>query len=158
MIALTYVCSAFLSFPYAGGAGYINFGDIIILFSSVILGPFWGTFIGIVGASLADLQLGYIFFIPFTIIAKGGEAFICGMLYKKFNSKINFLSFIIASLWMVLIYFFAYLINFGIAGLISSAFDLIQITVSIFGAILLVNSFKKFFKDKDFFNDRLDHK
>ena len=30
--ALIFVCGAFLAIPYAGGAGYFNFSDILILF------------------------------------------------------------------------------------------------------------------------------
>ena len=42
MIALIYVCTAFLSIPFANGAGYFNFSDCLILFTSIYIGPVEG--------------------------------------------------------------------------------------------------------------------
>lgn len=68
--ALIFVVSAFLSIPYAGGAGYFNFSDLLILFSSATFSPEVGLISGIIGASMSDLYAGFANCIPFAIIAK----------------------------------------------------------------------------------------
>ena len=62
LAAIAYLLTAFASIPYAGGAGYLNFGDAVIIFSSMILGPWWGALVGAIAGSLADLSAGYISF------------------------------------------------------------------------------------------------
>ena len=135
-IAIAYVLTAFAQISYATG-GYLNFGDAIIIFSSIILGPYYGAFVGMIAGGLADLTLGGFLFIPFTIVAKGGEALIVGLLHKKLNKKIKWLSYVLGAIWMIVIYFFCYLILYGPSGLVGSAFDLIQGSVAVILAIIL---------------------
>lgn len=130
MIAIGYIVTAFLGIPYASGAGYLNFGDVITLVSSVILGPWYGAFIGVVFSSMADLTSGFVMFIPFTIVAKALMAITAGLLYRVFPKKIKFLSFLIGTLLMVLIYFISYMVYFGIGAYVSTLFDLIQAVVA----------------------------
>ena len=72
--ALVFIATVFISIPYAGGAGYFNLSDALILFSCAYFGPTVGLLSGIIGCSLGDLFLGYASCIPFTIFAKGIEA------------------------------------------------------------------------------------
>ena len=44
LAALAFLCAAYLSIPYAGG-GYFNFGDIVILLASGLLGPYAGAYL-----------------------------------------------------------------------------------------------------------------
>lgn len=138
MIAIGYIVTAFLGIPYASGAGYLNFGDVITLISSVILGPWYGAFIGIVFSSMADLTMGFVMFIPFTIIAKGLMGIVSGLLYRVLPKKIKFLSFLIGTLLMVLVYFASYMIYFGIGGYVSTLFDLIQAGVAVILATIII--------------------
>ncbi len=146
LIAIAYLLTAFAQIAYPLG-GYLNFGDAIILFSSFLLGPFYGAFIGMIAGSLADLTLGGFAFIPFTIVAKGGEALLAGFLHKIFPKKIKWLSYILGVIFMIATYFFAYLILYGVAGLVNSAFDLIQGSVAVILAISLEQIFKRIYKE-----------
>ena len=145
LIAIAYLLTAFAQVAYPLG-GYLNFGDAIILFASFLLGPFYGAFIGMIAGSLADLTLGGFAFIPFTLLAKGGEALICGLLHKILPQKIKWLSYILGAIFMIMTYFFSYLILFGTGGLINSAFDLIQGSVAVILAISLEEIFKRIYK------------
>ena len=85
--ALSFVMTAFLKIPYAGNAGYFNFGDIVTLLASMVLGPIEGALIGIVGGALSDLFLGYAFYAPWTILAKGLMGLATGFLYSVLKNK-----------------------------------------------------------------------
>jgi uncharacterized membrane protein len=147
-IAIGYIVTAFLSVPYGFG-GYFNFGDVITLISAVILGPWYGALIGSAFSSMADLTSGFAMFIPFTIIAKSLMAVSGGYLYRLFAKKIRIFAFLIASLFMVVIYFFSYLIYFGLAAYLNSIFDLLQASiVSLFAYIILI-SLQKLIKNKE---------
>lgn len=139
LIAIGYVVTAFLSIPYASQAGYFNFGDVITILSSLILGPWYGAFIGATFSAMADLSGGYAHFIPFTIIAKALMAILVGYLHKIFPKKLKISAFIIASLAMVSVYFVAYWVYYGLGSYILSLFDLIQgLVSSILGYLLFV--------------------
>lgn|SRR5574344_350310 len=140
--AIAYVLTTFASIQYAGG-GYLNFGDAFIMLGAVILGPWWGALIGAIAGGLADLTLGGFLFIPFTIVAKGGEAIIIGLLHKIFPRKIKWLSFILGAIWMILTYLVCYVILYGWGSLLSSAFDCIQGTVAVILVIAMEQVFKR---------------
>lgn len=67
-----------LSIPVPGFRLYFNFGEGIIYLAALLLGPMWGAVAGGIGASLADLLLGYPLWAPFTLLIKGAEGFIAG--------------------------------------------------------------------------------
>lgn len=146
--ALIFVLTSFLPIPYAGGAGYFNFSDLLILFSSAYFGPFVGVLSGIIGASLSDLYVGFANSIPFTIIAKALEAIVFSLLFYflRNHKYLKHISFFIAPVFMVASYIPYYLIydnGQGVMALVSSCFDLIQGTVSGTLAILLYLAFYK---------------
>lgn len=125
--ALCFICTNFLKIPFPNGMGYFNFGDMIIVFSSIYLGPIEGIFVGLIGGVFSDLYSGYINFIPFTIIAKTLLA-LCGGLAFYFikNCWIKFLFPFLGALLMVTTYFISYWIFFGFAETYLSLFDLLQ--------------------------------
>ncbi len=145
MTALIYVITAFLPIPYAGGSGYLNFSDGLIMFTTIFLGPIEGISSAIISCSLADLTAGSANFIPFTIVAKGLESLSCYFLFKLLkNHKImKYLSCLIAPLFMVLTYMIAYLIMFGKEYLVNSLFDLIQGIAGTILSIVLLKAFEK---------------
>lgn len=126
LIAVGYVVTVFLSVPYASYAGYFNFGDAITILSSVILGPWYGAFIGATFSAMADLSSDYAQFVPFTIIAKALMAILVGYLHKIFPKKLKILAFFISALPMVAVYFVAYLIYYGLGSYFLTIFDFIQ--------------------------------
>ena len=140
--ALIFVCGAFLAIPYAGGAGYFNFSDILILFSSAYLGPEIGLISGIIGASMSDLYAGFASCIPFTIVAKSLESIVFSLIFYIFRKHkyLKNIAFIIAPLFMVASYIPYYLLydnGDGVMALISSCYDLLQGAISTIVAIFL---------------------
>ncbi|MDE6188783.1 MAG: ECF transporter S component [Clostridia bacterium] len=80
-----------ISIPLPFG-GYFNFGDLVIFIAAILLGPVYGAIVGGIGATLGDLILGYIFYMPFTLVIKAIEGLIVGFLYvliKKFSKDKN---------------------------------------------------------------------
>lgn len=72
-----------LSVPVPGFRLYFNFGEGIIYMAALLLGPAWGAAAGGIGASMADLLLGYPLWAPFTLVIKGAEGYITGILGGK---------------------------------------------------------------------------
>jgi uncharacterized membrane protein len=143
--ALSFVLTAFLPIPYAGGAGYFSFGDTIDLVGSLLLGPVEGALIGIIGGAFSDLFLGYTLFAPWTVLAKGLMGLISGFLYivLKKHKIIRFSSLFIGATFEILVYMLCYYINFGFAGMLSSAFDCVQAYGSAILASLLYLALEK---------------
>src|SRR5690606_28358977 len=97
--------------------GYLNFGDGIILISSIILGPF-AAVPAAIGSILADISAGFAMYVPFTFVIKGLLAFVPAMLLKgkKITWKTMIFPFALAELVMVTGYFIADTILWGIGG------------------------------------------
>ena len=147
--ALIFVLTSFVAIPYAGGAGYFNFSDTLILFASAYFGPEVGIIAGIVGASLSDLYLGFANCIPFTILAKGLEGIVFSLLFYFLRKRkyLKNISFFIAPLFMVASYIPYYLIyddGAGAVALLSSCYDLIQASISAILSFLIFHVLIKF--------------
>ncbi|MDR2202420.1 MAG: ECF transporter S component [Clostridiales bacterium] len=83
--ALTTVATMLLNVPAAfilGAGGNINLGDAVIFIAGFALGPWGGLVAGGIGSALADLA-GYVQYAPFTLIVKGAEGFICGLIFSR---------------------------------------------------------------------------
>mgnify|MGYP005852662207 CR=1 FL=1 len=91
MIALETVMTILISIRIPATQGYFNLGEMIIYLAAILFGPIVGFLTGAIGASLADLILGYSIFAPATFIIKGTEGYIVGYLYKRFikNERAN---------------------------------------------------------------------
>ena len=142
LTALVFVFTLSIRIPTVITGGYINPGDIIVIFSGLIFGSFRGAIIGGVGSALADLMGGYPIFVPITLIAKGGEGFIAGLSSKDMNLEKKFISLLFTSIpagiWMVLSYCAGEWIYLGSAKAITALIpNIIQAFVGIAGALLL---------------------
>ena len=85
--SLTCVAVMIIEIPIPATNGYINAGDGIVLLGASLLGSVYGGFAAGIGASLADLFLGYARYIPATFIIKFLMAFIAGAICKRNASK-----------------------------------------------------------------------
>ena len=65
-------------------AGYTNFGDGVVLLGAYLLGPLYGGIAGGVGCALADLLAGYAYYVPGTLLVKGGSAVVAALLLHVF--------------------------------------------------------------------------
>ena len=74
--------------PIPATGGYFNLGEATIYIAALLFGPFVGAFSGGVGAGLADIYLGYVYFAPGTLIIKGVEGAIVGFLNIKLKKPV----------------------------------------------------------------------
>jgi len=72
-----------ISIPMPGFRLYFNMGEGVIYTIALIFGPRYGALCGGLGASIADLILGYPLWAPFTLVIKGLEGYVAGKLRNK---------------------------------------------------------------------------
>lgn len=83
--------------------GYWHFGNVMIVLSALLFGPLVGGLTGMIGATLADLVLGYGMWAPFTLWIKFINGMIAGLVFLpvlsggKFNLKSSWLLLVIAA-------------------------------------------------------------
>jgi uncharacterized membrane protein len=63
--------------------GYFNIGESMVYTSALLFGPIIGAFAGGIGSALADVTTGYLIYAPGTLIIKGIEGFITGLLFNS---------------------------------------------------------------------------
>jgi uncharacterized membrane protein len=62
------------------GLGFLNFGEVVIYTAAFLFGGVVGGLGGGIGAAVADVVLGYAFYAPITLVAKGIEGYVVGRL------------------------------------------------------------------------------
>jgi uncharacterized membrane protein len=75
---VTMITGSFVPFPATGG--YLNLGDAMVMLSGLLFGGSLGGFAGGVGSALSDIFLGYPYFAPLTLIIKGVEGYLTGLI------------------------------------------------------------------------------
>ena len=88
-------------------------GDTVIFLSALLMGPKVGLMAGGLGSALADLLLGYSHWAPWTLVIKGVEGLVAGVLghgvYRQ-EERVSgrvVISLVISALWMVVGYYVA---------------------------------------------------
>ncbi len=81
LAALTCVATMVITIPTPLTGGYINLGDCFVLISAWMLGPVEGAVVGGVGSALADLLLGYVHYVPGTLLIKALMALVAGFCF-----------------------------------------------------------------------------
>lgn len=112
--AIIFVLTAF--FPIPLGHGYANAGDVFVVLSGIMMGPWAGLAAAGAGSALADLYLGYSVYAPATFIIKGLMAVAAHFLFKtsKLRRIKTVISYIACELFMVSGYFLFETLFFGI--------------------------------------------
>ncbi|MEM0084265.1 MAG: ECF transporter S component [Candidatus Methanomethylicia archaeon] len=137
--------------------GYFNFGEIGVYISALLFGPIVGGVAGGLGSALADIFTGYFWYAPGTLVIKGLEGFIVGLLnclFRRFRFKRDFKSLVLFSSITILIFLsFMYMglmyysgpseiyfgiPNFGYSSLIFSLPNIFWIFSSVFVFILFI--------------------
>lgn len=80
LTAMTTVLTMTISIPVPATQGYINLGDACVLLAGLLLGPLGGIAGGL-GSALADYALGYMLYVPITLVVKGLEALVAGVIF-----------------------------------------------------------------------------
>lgn len=135
-------------------SGYFNFGETIIYVAALLFGPLAGGLSGGIGASTADIMLGYSHFAPGTFAIKGFEGAVVGFLYQKLQKRIlnrnlrAAFAILIGGLGMVTGYFIYEQIVLGyplFAALAEIPFNLVQMTVGLVIAVPIMQAILKVF-------------
>jgi uncharacterized membrane protein len=131
MAALVAVATFLVQIPIPATKGYLNFGDIMIFVSALTFGPIIGGFAGGVGSAISDVASGYAYFAPFTLIIKGAEGLIAGLISNRLSRKRDIAAVVIAGIEMVTGYFLAefFGLSEGWAALGETPFNILQIAV-----------------------------
>lgn len=141
LTALCTVATMAIPIPTPTG-GYLNAGDIIVVLTALLAGPFYGAAVSALGCAMADVFAGYVIYAPGTLLAKGLAALVTGLLFRLFRRR-NALtvtgSAICGELVMVLIYF-AYeglALGFGLGAAAEIPGNLMQGAAGVAGGALL---------------------
>ena len=126
------VCAAtiVITIPVPVTGGYIHPGDGIALLAGWLLGPFWGAAAAGIGSAMADLLLGYVVYVPGTLIIKGMIGLLAGLIARALKRRR--LSAVIAAVAaeavMVLGYFLyeSVILGYGMAAAAAVPGNLIQ--------------------------------
>lgn len=108
MVALVCLATIIIQIPVPITEGYINIGDSIIFISSILFGPITGMISGGVGSCLSDILSGYSHWALFTLVIKGLEGYIVGLIVRKNVTLFkNILATLVGTFIMVLGYLLA---------------------------------------------------
>lgn len=146
LTAIVTACTMVIRIPVPGTGGYLNFGDIAVIFCGLFLGRTKGAVAAGVGSAVADLIGGFYSFALITLVAKGLEGFLAGCLGRKHP-----LLLIPAGLSMVSIYFIAeiFMPGMGYAPALSELpFNLLQAGVGIIFGLGVFKALQKALPDK----------
>ncbi|TFG29970.1 MAG: ECF transporter S component [Promethearchaeota archaeon] len=148
--ALICVLTMIIAVPIPATQGFINIGDAGVMITGLLFGPIIGGIAGGVGSALADIFLGYTIYAPATLIIKGLEGFIVGLIanpkknYKKLNYK-DILAVLIGGSIMVFGYLLYEIVIFGFpAALYEFVLNAtIQFGVSVIIAIIFAKTVRR---------------
>ena len=148
--ALICILTMIISIPIPATSGFINIGDAGVMITGLLFGPIIGGIAGGVGSSLADIFLGYTIYAPATLIIKGLEGFLVGLIAnpKKGDSRINYkdiLAVITGGILMTYGYFLYEIFLFGVPGAVYELFlnGIIQFGLGSIIAILFILTIRK---------------
>jgi len=116
MTALVAVGTLIIRIPNPLG-GYFNVGDVMVFVSSLVFGPFVGAFAGGLGSAISDM-IGFPSFVVPTLIIKGVEGLLAGLVTDRRSISRDVLAVIVGGTAMIVGYFAAeaYPLGWGIPG------------------------------------------
>ena len=138
MSALVCIATMIIQVPVPGTNGYVNIGDSMIFVTSILFGPIPGMICGGIGSFLADIFSGYAHWALYSLIIKGLEGFVVGVLISKGYSLLkSILATVLGGIVMVIGYLFAGAILYGslAASITSVPSNLMQAFFSILIAV-----------------------
>ena len=129
MAALVAAATYAIQIPVPATRGYLNFGDIMIFVSALTFGPVVGGFAGGVGSAISDVAGGYSYYAPYTLLIKGVEGFIAGLISNRISYRRDVLGVIVAGAEMITGYFLAefFPLQIGWAALAEVPVNIVQI-------------------------------
>ena len=137
-------CAATMAIPIpTPTGGYLNAGDIIVVFTALLAGPIWGGVSMGVGSMLADVFAGYAVYAPGTLLAKGLAAVVTGLMYRKTRKPV--VSAVCGELVMAAMYFFyeSLALGYGLAASAEIVGNLLQGAIGVAGGTALWHALRK---------------
>ncbi|MEJ2250882.1 MAG: ECF transporter S component [Candidatus Lokiarchaeota archaeon] len=147
--ALTFILTTMIKIPTIATSGYFNVGDIGVMISGILFGPIVGGMAGGIGSSLADVFSGYSNYAIPTLIIKGMEGFIVGLIAnpKKHYNKPgirDILAVIAGGFIMVFGYFIVEIIFYNLPSSLSEVpVNFIQMAAGVIGGLIFAFSIRK---------------
>jgi uncharacterized membrane protein len=116
MAALVAVGTLIVRIPNPMG-GYFNVGDVMIFVAALTFNPIVGGFAGGVGSAIADMIGFPVFAVP-TLIIKGLEGLLAGLITSRKSVFRDVLAVVVAGSEMIIGYFLVelYLLGWGLGG------------------------------------------
>lgn len=145
LIAMTTVMTMVIRIPTIGTNGYLNLGDMVVFIAALVLGKNGGLIVGGLGSALADILAGYTHYAPITLVVKGLEGYIAGLILEtKLGKRYPIVATAIGGIWMALGYYLAEIFMYGaVASLASVPGNIAQGLVGAITAILLYKALIK---------------
>ena len=142
LAALCCVATMVIPIPTPTG-GYLNAGDIVVVLSALLAGPYWGAAASGLGSALADLFAGYAIYAPGTLLAKGLAALVAGLLFRRWKKAIP--AAVCGEVLMALVYFLyeSTVLGFGLAAGAEIPGNLLQGAVGVAGGLALYHALRK---------------
>ncbi len=103
-MALVFLSTSLFYIPLISSTGFFNLGEAFVYLAALIGGPIVGAIAGGIGASMADMVLGYGYFAPGTLVFKGLEGFVVGLLFRtsyRLDQKIRYTILGVISLFLI---------------------------------------------------------
>lgn len=135
--------------PIPATSGYFNIGETIIYVAALLFGSLVGALSGGIGAMLADVYLGFSVFAPGTLVIKGTEGAIVGLLNLKLRKYLTnptvcaIVSVSIGGLEMVTGYFLYELLVLGYPFALALAevpFNIVQMLIGLVIAVPITHA------------------
>ncbi len=149
-IALVYVFTWIvkIQLPFSPNGGLIHLGNVPFFLAAIFFDKRVGMTAGALGMGLFDLTSGWILWSPMTVISALIMGYILNkMNYKKYTLKSLILSFILAALVKVVVYYIGeiFILSSFVAPLASIPGNLIQIGVSSVIVLVILKPMEKVF-------------
>jgi uncharacterized membrane protein len=147
--ALTFLLTIIFKLPILATLGYFNIGDLGVMISGILFGPIVGSLAGGIGSSLGDIFLAAPEYAIPTLIIKGIEGFLIGLIsnprkhYKDPGIR-DIIAVIIGGCAMVMGYFSLQWIVFGLpSALAEIGFNFLQMSIGAIGALIFAFTVRK---------------
>ena len=111
MSAIIYIATYLIKIP-VGNSAVFHIGDSMVYVAAILLGKKNGVIAAAIGMTIFDLTTPWFYWAPFTLVVKGGMAYLTAVIayrkgYEGDNLWNNLFAFIIAGVWMI----FGYLLS-----------------------------------------------
>lgn len=137
MTASTAAVTMVTSIPFPPTKGYFNLGDAVVMLSGLLFGARLGGIAGGIGSALSDALLGYPYFAPLTLIIKGTEGFLTGLIGSNRKLSVKVAGVVAGAIAMMSGYFLVETPIYGFGAAFAELITANWIQVSVGGAVAL---------------------